>query len=43
LLKAQSLTRAAVKEQLALSKGMEMLLSDKITVTAEEVTAYFEK
>ncbi len=43
LLKAQSLTRAAVKEQLALSKGMEMLLSDKITVTAEEVTAYFEE
>jgi foldase protein PrsA len=43
LLKAQGLTRAAVKEQLSLSKGMEMLLSDKVAVTDEEVTAYFEE
>jgi len=43
LLKAQGLTRATVKEQLALSKGMEMLLSDKIVITEDEVTAYFEE
>lgn len=43
LLKAQGLTRAIVKEQLALSKGMEMLLSDKIDVTEEEIAAYFEE
>lgn len=43
LLKAQGLTRAAVKEQLALSKGMEILLADKVAVSAEEVTAYFEE
>jgi len=43
LLKAQGLTRTTVKEQLALSKGMEMLLSDKVVVTEEEITAYFEE
>lgn len=43
LLRAQGLTRATVKEQLALSKGMEMLLSDKIVVSDEEVVAYFEE
>lgn len=43
LLEAQGLTRATVKEQLALSKGMEMLLSDRVDVTEEEVAAYFEE
>jgi foldase protein PrsA len=43
LLAAQGLTRATVKEQLALSKGMEKLLSDNITVTDEEIAAYFEQ
>lgn len=43
LLKAQGMTRATVKEQLALSKGMEMLLSDKVVVTEEEIVAYFEE
>lgn len=42
LLKAQGLTRAQVKEQLALSKGLEKLLADKVTVSEEEVTKYFE-
>lgn len=43
LLQAQGLTRASVKEQLALSKGMEMLLADKLNVTDEEAAAYFEE
>ncbi len=43
LLKAQGLTRATVKEQLALSKGMEILLADKVVVTEEEIAAYFEE
>lgn len=43
LLKAQGLTRATVKEQLALSKGMEILLADKTAVTEEEIVAYFEE
>jgi len=43
LLKAQGLSRATVREQLALSKGMEILLSNKIVVTEEEVRAYFEE
>lgn len=43
LLKAQGLTRATVKEQLAISKGMEMLLSDKVVVTEEEIVAYYEE
>ncbi len=43
LLEAQGLSRAEVKEQLALSKGLERLLSDKITITEEEVAAYFEE
>ncbi len=42
LLKAQGLTRAQVKEQLALSKGLEKLLADKVTVSEEEITKYFE-
>lgn len=43
LLEAQGLTRATVKEQLALSKGMEILLSDKVVVTEDEVIAYYEE
>jgi foldase protein PrsA len=43
LLKAQGLSRSEVKEQLALSKGLEKLLADKVSVTEEEVTAYFEE
>lgn len=42
LLEAQGLTRAQVKEQLSLSKGLEKLLADKITVSDDEVKAYFE-
>lgn len=41
LLAAQSLTRAEVKQQIGLSKGMEQLLADGLTVTEEEITAYF--
>lgn len=43
LLKAQGLTRAQVKEQLALSKGLEKLLADKVTVSQEEIAQYFEE
>jgi len=43
LLKAQGLDRAEVKEQLALSKGLEKLLADKVSVTEEEAAAYFEE
>lgn len=43
LLKAQGLSRSEVKEQLALSKGLEKLLADRVTITDEEVTAYFEE
>lgn len=42
LLEAQGLNRAEVKEQLALSKGLEKLLADKITVSDDEVKSYFE-
>lgn len=42
LLEAQGLTRAQVKEQLSLSKGLEKLLADKITVSDDEVKTYFE-
>lgn len=42
LLKAQGLTRKQVKEQLALSKGLELLLADRIAVSEEEVQQYFE-
>ncbi len=42
LLKAQGLTRNEVRDQLSLSKGLEKLLSDKITVSDDEVKAYFE-
>jgi hypothetical protein len=42
LLKAQGLSRNEVKEQLALSKGLEKLLADKIVVTEDEVKAYFD-
>lgn len=43
LLRAQGLDRAEVKEQLALSKGLEKLLADKVSVTEDEVVAYFEE
>ncbi len=43
LLKAQGLTRNEVRDQLALSKGLEKLLADKVAVTDEEVKAYFDK
>ncbi len=43
LLKAQGITRAQVKEQLALSKGLEKLLSDKVSVSEEEVQTYFNQ
>ncbi|MBU1033425.1 SurA N-terminal domain-containing protein [Patescibacteria group bacterium] len=43
LLAAQNLTRTTVREQLALSKGMEKLLAGNIIVTGEEITAYFEQ
>lgn len=43
LLAAQNLTRTTVREQLALSKGMEKLLAGNIIVTDEEITAYFEQ
>lgn len=43
LLKAQGLTRTQVKEQLALSKGLEKLLADKVAVSDEEVTTYFNQ
>ncbi len=43
LLEAQGLKRAEVKEQLALSKGLEKLLSDKVTVSEEEIQAYFDE
>lgn len=43
LLAAQSLTRAEVKQQISLSKGMEQLLANGLTVTEEEVTAYFDE
>ena len=42
LLKAQGLTRDEVREQLSLSKGLEKLLADKVTVSDDEVKAYFE-
>ncbi len=42
LLEAQGLTRAQVKEQLSLSKGLEKLLADKIMVSDDEVKTYFE-
>jgi foldase protein PrsA len=42
LLKAQGLTRNEVRDQLSLSKGLEKLLADKITVSDDEVKAYFE-
>jgi foldase protein PrsA len=42
LLKAQGYTRNEIKQQLSLSKGMEKLLADKITVSDDEIKAYFE-
>lgn len=43
LLEAQGLKRAEVKEQLALSKGLEKLLADKVSVSDEEIQAYFDE
>lgn len=43
LLAAQGLTRKTVREQLALSKGMEELLADKIAVTDEEIQSYYDQ
>lgn len=43
LLEAQGLKRAEVKEQLALSKGLEKLLADKVSVSDEEIRAYFDE
>lgn len=43
LLEAQGLKRSEVKEQLALSKGLEKLLADKVTVSDEEIQAYFDE
>lgn len=43
LLEAQGLKRAEVKEQLALSKGLEKLLADKVNVSDEEIQAYFDE
>jgi len=43
LLEAQGYTRNEIKQQLALSKGMEKLLADKITVSDDEIKAYFEE
>lgn len=43
LLEAQGLTRNEVREQLSLSKGLEKLLADKITVSDDEVKAYFDE
>lgn len=43
LLEAQGLNRKEVKEQLALSKGLEKLLADKIVVSDDEVQAYFDQ
>jgi foldase protein PrsA len=41
LLAAQGMTRQSVKKQLALTKGMEKLLADQVTVTDEEIADYF--
>lgn len=41
LLAAQSLTREEVRQQIGLSRGMEQLLADGLTVTDEEIAAYF--
>jgi len=43
LLAAQNLTRDEVKQQIALSKGMEQLLADGLVVTDEEISAYFNE
>lgn len=43
LLEAQGLKRAEVKEQLALSKGLEKLLADKVSISDEEIQAYFDE
>jgi hypothetical protein len=43
LLAAQSLTREEVKQQIGLSKGMEQLLADGLTVSEEEIEAYFNE
>lgn len=43
LLAAQGLTRAEVKKQLTISKGLEKLLADKVSVSDEEIKAYFEE
>lgn len=41
LLAAQNLTRDEVKQQIALSKGMEQLLADGLEVSDAEIDAYF--
>jgi hypothetical protein len=41
LLSAQNLTRSEVKQQIALSKGMEQLLADGLEVSDEEIAKYF--
>lgn len=43
LLAAQGLTRAEVKKQLTISKGLEKLLADKVSASDEEIKAYFEQ
>jgi lambda repressor-like predicted transcriptional regulator len=43
LLEAQGYTRDQIKEQLSLSKSLEKLLADDITVSDDEVQAYYEE